>query len=651
MRLISFSMQNYRRFVSRTTIKLHGQMVAIVGPNEAGKSSLLQALARLGNPEPFDRSEYPRRCDGDPVLEWHFALDDSDIGILKMIPEALGVKTVTLTRSAFSDARSWSFGPASPTRDLADRHHLAELLMHNADALAHIAVEGEPVAERPVTAQLLARAQELSEDKKPNLDEDELRSLEELGDSLEQAVAYLTADGGEENKPVELGSLLAELAEAVSRTRATELKKAPAVLAREALVERVPTIEVFKQEDRDLESSYDLVEHADSAPPALMHLASLAELDLKELLREVQEGAIADIGTRRNAANRVLLDRFDQAWNQQGIAIQIEVQGTVLHVQATTPEDSGLSSIAERSDGLRWFAALLAWSHGWDTKPIILADEIETHLHYDAQSDLIDVLAQQEFASKVIYTTHSFGCLPHDLGTGVRAVEQIDGATSRIENAFWQKGAGFSPLLASMGAAATSLTPTRHAILAEGPSDAILLPTLLRQSADLPALRFQVAPGLASVAAIAVGSLDAEAGRVGFLVDGDQSGLEIRTMLLAGGVEEDRIILLADQESGNAIELEDLIDPDVYVTSVNAELARWQADAPPMALSDLTPTMRSKSVEAWAASHSVAAPDKTTVSQAVIDLSADRIVFDITRQSTVEWLLNRCSTVLGLPAT
>src|SRR5262249_36385344 len=154
---------------------------------------------------------------------------------------------------------------------------------------------------------------------------------------------------------------------------------------------------------------------------------------------------IADLSTRRNTANKRLMEVFEANWNQQGIAIQVDVQGTILFVQATTPEDVGLSDIGERSDGLRWFAALLAFSHGWNNHPILLVDEIETHLHYDAQADLVGVLSRQSFTSKVIYTTHSFGCLPNDLGTGVRVVHPIDNATSCLENGFWKRGAGFSP--------------------------------------------------------------------------------------------------------------------------------------------------------------------------------------------------------------
>ena len=324
------------------------------------------------------------------------------------------------------------------------------------------------------------------------------------------------------------------LDEIVSQERLTS----PHQMAIEALQNRVPVIRFFEDADRDLTSQYDLSEVAYSPPRALKHLASLADLSLPELWYEVQSQSIADFGTRRNAANRRLMEVFEENWNQQGIALQFEIQGNILHIQASTPEDTGLSDISERSDGLRWFAALLAFSHGWSDRPILLVDEIESHLHYDAQADLISVLSRQTFTSKVIYTTHSFGCLPNDLGTGVRVVQPIDNATSRLENGFWKKGAGFSPLLASMGAAAMSFTPARYALISEGPADAIMLPTLLRQASGEDELGFHIAPGLSSVAAAAIGELDSEAGRVGFIADGDQGGMNLANKLRSSGIDE-----------------------------------------------------------------------------------------------------------------
>lgn len=57
MMLVAFSIEGYRRFVAKTSVKLHGRLIALVGPNEAGKTSLLTAIAHLDKPESFQPTE------------------------------------------------------------------------------------------------------------------------------------------------------------------------------------------------------------------------------------------------------------------------------------------------------------------------------------------------------------------------------------------------------------------------------------------------------------------------------------------------------------------------------------------------------------------------------------------------------------------
>jgi hypothetical protein len=133
----------------------------------------------------------------------------------------------------------------------------------------------------------------------------------------------------------------------------------------------------------------------------------------------------------------------------------------------------------------------------------------------------VQVLESQEQAAKVIYTTHSAGCLPQDLGRGIRIIVPIlETDDSKVINWFWTEeleGTGFSPILIGMGASALAFASTRRAVIAEGASDAILLPTLLREAAEIDRLDYQVAPGLANVDAAAVRELDLVAARVAYL--------------------------------------------------------------------------------------------------------------------------------------
>jgi chromosome segregation protein len=47
MRLVSATIHGYKRFAEPSTLRVDGDITAIVGPNEVGKTSILRALAQL----------------------------------------------------------------------------------------------------------------------------------------------------------------------------------------------------------------------------------------------------------------------------------------------------------------------------------------------------------------------------------------------------------------------------------------------------------------------------------------------------------------------------------------------------------------------------------------------------------------------------
>lgn len=332
----------------------------------------------------------------------------------------------------------------------------------------------------------------------------------------------------------------------------------------------------------DLQSTYNLSEVAAGRPPALRKLCALAELDLAAVQNDLASGRVPQVEAVFEAANARLKERFHETWRQSDVYPRLSTPlDGVMRIMVAVEGGADYSFPEERSDGLRWFMALHAFlAARGKQEPVLLVDEAETHLHYDAQADLIDALMSQRIARQVIYTTHSVGCLPPDLGCGIRVVLAAqDAERSRIANSYWSvdpgddRKVGYTPLLFAMGARLLSLTIPRYGVVVEGPSDAILLPSLFREATGLLSLPYRMVPGLSDIADTDVSSLSHHAGKVVSLADGDAGGLEICNRLRSGGIPTSDIFNLTLVRPDCA--LEDLVDAGVLTDAINRELETW----------------------------------------------------------------------------
>jgi hypothetical protein len=95
-------------------------------------------------------------------------------------------------------------------------------------------------------------------------------------------------------------------------------------------------------------------------------------------------------------------------------------------------------------------------------------------------------------------------------------------------------------------------------VIAEGPSDALLLPALFREAVSVgrtASLQLPVAGGLASTPPRLLPQLEGEAGHVVYLTDSDSEGLNYEKALLDAGVAAELIFTLRDgEEEGLSIE-------------------------------------------------------------------------------------------------
>lgn len=606
MRVSRIEFNGYRRLAKAGT-GIDGPLTAFVGFNEAGKTTVLRALQWFtgGGEVPsvdYNRSR-PPGSDNSAVVKVFYELDKDDRATFADIAMDNAPTTLVLYKKRDGNRiRALRPRPTRPAKPFA------------------LARERLTKAITTLAAQFAAAADEDEQD--PNdwaatvgealTNPDDEWSSQWTG-AVEALAAWLreVPPGRKRSRDARLAQMLDDVQELVSEEH-------PADFVWNAIADRVPDFVLFEEDDRALETSYNLQPEHRAIPPAVERLLSLADIDLDDMWSHIQTRDSTKRETALERGNDRLRDLFNQSWNQSKVTVRFNVNGTLLEVLLKELHGNGdVTNIAERSDGLKTFVALVAFlaSGGHKLPPVLLIDEAETHLHYDAQADLVSVLLKSVDATQVFYTTHSPGCLPSDLGTGIRVLardpEYAD--ASVIKNNFWEgEGPGFSPLLFAMGAGAAAFSMCRNAVLAEGASDMVLLPTLIRQATGLDDLDYQVAPGLANAHGSGI-RVEEVAAKVVYLTDGDTGGDDHKTALKNVGVDGKRIFALPSAQA-----VEDLIKRDDYLAVANDFLGTMGQSQRFGATNIPEGVPIAKAFTDWANHNKVRTPSKVEVAYALL---------------------------------
>ena len=605
MNLLRITLNGFRRFSQKSTLNCSGRIVALLGPNESGKSSCLEALMYLNNDDeikPHDISRDPPDVDQTPIIEAEFEV--SGPAVSRFINIGIEQPLRLLVQKMAGGTRHFEL----QHRDILSREQLNTL-------------------DEKLTAYFLS----------PNIDSSSLHVFEEFIDFVkgryeddEEGAAMSAKSARKEAsrliKEKQIDSEAKELIPIIDKFIMMIDHELYSQSVRNVAVEVLPQFSFFSEDDRFLKSDYNLEsiveKKTEQAPRALMNLLKVAGVDLEIFWDNAKRRNDAALETIRARAHDELDYAIAEHWSQAQLKVRLHFDRPLLKIQI---EDSGrqFSNLGERSDGLRQFMALMAFCFvEQQSNPILLIDEAEMHLHYDGQADLVQVLSKQHVASKVIYTTHSVGCLPEDLGFGIRLLE-VEGSRSFFKNWFWADAAvGFSPILLGIGASTLAFFPVRNAVLAEGESDMLLLPTLIREATERMSIGYQVVPGLARAGQEQIQDLCHAGKRVVHVVDNDAGGKSIAKRLKKGGVSLEKIIPIAAAGS-NILTIEDLIDSEVLVKALNNVLGRAEPKLATMEHDGMPDNGKASAIKEWCESIGIDSVSKRAIAYELLDMKAN----------------------------
>jgi hypothetical protein len=449
MRLKTVHVRNYRSIRDTGVFEIEQDKTILVGPNEAGKSAILQAIQQIRAPEDvkgFDAlRDYPRALYNDittgkidpakvPVVTATFELDDDDRALLPEQLRNCGYSCTRYLDNSFTNIMVNA--PAIPSYG-SIKKDLQRLAAH-IDARVPVPASGTP----PVLP-----SEELSKIVS-SLDDNTVLSVDvapPLRKWLDAALALIDEDNQKEEERFD------RLQEAVGI--AALRSKGVSILR-----ERIPVFVLFSNYFRvrplihlahlaqRLESGLLDDDQYDYGNSCLLKLLGFSAKELSDLGRatdpavnkpEALQSYRDQLDKRSyqlNAASIRLTDEIRTVWNpdsRRAEADRLRVQADGQYLKVVVEDDLGVEiELDQRSEGFQWlvsfFVVFFAEAAGEHENAILLLDEPGVSLHALKQREFRNTISRLAEKNQTIYTTHSpFLVGPDELDL-VRVVEMTD---------------------------------------------------------------------------------------------------------------------------------------------------------------------------------------------------------------------------------
>jgi len=560
--------EKFRNIVDSGDVRFD-DITCLVGLNEAGKTTLLQALLRI---KPHDGSDfvvqddYPRwlwkkdersgAIGGVHPIRARFTLDAADVAAVeeKIGQGGLASNDVTVSRTYAGD--KVLIGSEIDEKKCT-KHLLSSLNLSSAAKAVFKGCE---------TATALAAAAAASEDT-------------EVADEVASVLQALAALGNDFHAS-----------------------------ARTVIYQRVPTFFYFDNyavlpgriDLKDLEGE----DHPGSSPlQTARALLSLANTTVEDLSSDEYEERKAEL----EAVSADLTDEVFEYWQQNvNLRVQLDVDNKVvpnapygplveryLDIRVENIDHRYTSNFSRRSNGFQWFFSFLAAFTEFESQNkgkrfIVLLDEPGLSLHGLAQRDLLRFInARLKNAVQVVYTTHSPFMVEADHLDRVRIVEDKGrNVGARVTQEVLDVGEkSLFPLQTALGYdASQNLFVGKHNVAVEGPSDLLYLTILSGRLASEGRValgdKWTIIPtGGASNLPAFVALLGAKTEVTVVMDSGTEGGGKVQAALDAGRIKRNRLIQVGEILGRRHADIEDLLRVDEYINLFNSTFGTDFAEA------------------------------------------------------------------------
>lgn len=450
MRLVKARVQKYRSIRDSGWFDIEKSKTILVGPNEAGKTVLLQALQQLNPPKghrAFDPlRDYPRSDYNDittgavhpknvTVVEGHFELEEEDrAAIPEEFKDCTYVVGRRLDNSTWHDLRSSTTLPR--LQDL--KFDLTRLAAH-VKLSAPIPSSEQPPREQP-TEELAALIKTWSPITKLDVQQSQALKL-----WLMKVLPLVEETNSKELTRHSRLLTACELVEKKSAALTRLNERLPVFVLFNNYFRVRPTIHLQHLADR-LETKMLDDEQYDYGNQCLLNLLGFSARDLSNLGRATEPRSDDTESLRKyrdqldkrqyqlNAASVRLTREITSVWQPdpgRGESARLRLVADGQYLKVVVEDDLGVEiELDQRSEGFQWllsfFVVFFSESAGRYSNSVLLLDEPGLSLHGLKQREFRETVSRLSEKNQTIYTTHSpFLVGPDELHV-VRVVEMPD---------------------------------------------------------------------------------------------------------------------------------------------------------------------------------------------------------------------------------